>query len=210
MCASAVRVAQHRGEMWDGVGVMVCSVVSGIGGVLRHLVRGPMGLRFGGYVLEVWVVPVEVGHLEGRQVRSAVVYCRDVDLAISVLVPLGLLFHDVKLDVGGKAAKGFPEQQCLGAEACRGGFVEWLSCYAEEQVCVDSGVHYEPDPDDVREVVGYLGRDFGDGVGYGPQLPVGGGPVGGVAPVVVHVVVSPGVGQLQGGPPANGREGGFA
>ena len=54
-----------------------------------------------------------------------------------------------------------------------------------------------------------MGRDFGDGVGHGPQLPVGGGPVGGVARVVVHVVVSPGVGELQGGPPGDGREGGF-
>ena len=39
-----------------------------------------------------------------------------------------------------------------------------------------------------------MGRDFGDGIGHGPQLPVGGGPVGGGAGVVVHVVVSPGVG----------------
>ena len=31
-----------------------------------------------------------------------------------------------------------------------------------------------------------------------------------MARVVVHVVVSPGVGQLQGGPPGDGREGGFA
>ena len=78
------------------------------------------------------MVSAKVGHLEGRQVRSALVYCLDVDLTISVMVPVGLLFHDVKLDVGGKAAEGFPEQQCLGAEARRGGFVEWLSCYAEE------------------------------------------------------------------------------
>ena len=70
----------------------------------------------------------------------ALVYCLVVDLTISVLVSVGLLFHDVELDVGGKAAKGFPEQQCLGAEARRGGFVKWLPCFAEEQVCVDSGV----------------------------------------------------------------------
>ena len=75
---------------------------------------------------------------------------------------------------------------------------------------VDSGVHYEPDPDDVREVGGYVGRDFGDGVSHGRQFPVGGGPLGGAARVVVHVVVSPGVGQLQGGPPGDGCEGGFA
>ena len=68
-----------------------------------------MGLRFGGYVLEVCVVSAEVGQLEGRQVRSALVYCLDVDLTVSVLVPVGFLFHDVKLDVGGKAAEGFPE-----------------------------------------------------------------------------------------------------
>ena len=39
-----------------------------------------------------------------------------------------------------------------------------------------------------------MGSDSGDGVGHGPQLLVGGGPVGGVARVVVHVVVSPVVG----------------
>ena len=39
-----------------------------------------------------------------------------------------------------------------------------------------------------------MGHDFGDGVGHGPQFPVGGGPVGGVTREVVHVVVSPGVG----------------
>ena len=86
--------------------------------------------------------------------RCALVYCLVVDLTISVLVSVGLLFLDVELDVGGKAAKGFPEQQCLGAEARRGGFVKRLPCYAEEQVCVDSGVYYEPDPNDVREVGG--------------------------------------------------------
>ena len=91
-----------------------------------------MGLWFGGYVLEVCVVSAEVGHLEGRQVRSALVYCQDVDVTISVLVPVGFLFPDVKLDVEGKAAEGFPEQQCLVVEAPRGGFMEWLSCYAEE------------------------------------------------------------------------------
>ena len=41
--------------------------------------------------------------------RSALVYCVDVDLTISVLVPVGLVFHDAKLDVRGGAAKGFPE-----------------------------------------------------------------------------------------------------
>ena len=91
-----------------------------------------MGLQFGGYVLEVCVVPAEVGHPEGQQVRSAQVYCLDVDLTISVLLPVGFLFHDVMLDVGGKVAEGFREQQCLGAEARRAGFGEWLSCFAEE------------------------------------------------------------------------------
>ena len=43
---SAVSVAEHAGEMLDGVGVMVCSVVGGIGGVLWYPVRGPMGLPF--------------------------------------------------------------------------------------------------------------------------------------------------------------------
>ena len=93
---------------------------------------GLMGLRFGGYVLELCVVSVEVGHLEGRHVRSALVYCLPVDNVISVLVPVGLLFQDVKLDAGGKAAEGSPKQHCSGAEARRGGLVEWLSCYAEE------------------------------------------------------------------------------
>ena len=100
------------------------------------------------------MVAAEVRDLEGWEVCCALVYCLVVDLTISVLVSVGLLFHDVELDVGGKAAKGFPEQQCLGAEARRGGFVKWLPCYAEEQVCVDSGVYHEPDPDDVRGVGG--------------------------------------------------------
>ena len=47
----AVCVAEHTGEMLDGVGVMVCFVVGGIGGVLWYPVRGLMGLRFWGYVL---------------------------------------------------------------------------------------------------------------------------------------------------------------
>ena len=147
-----VCVAEHAGETLDGVGPMVCSVVGEIGGVLWYPVRGLMGLRLGRYVLEQCVVSAEVGDLEGWQVRGALVYCLVVDLTISVLVPVGVLFHDVELDVGEKAGKGFPEQQCLGAEACRGGFVEWLSCHAEEQVCVDSGVYHEPDLDDVREL----------------------------------------------------------
>ena len=145
MCP-AVRVAEHAGEMLDAVGVVVCPVVGGIGGVLWYPVRGLMGLWLGGYVLEVCVVSAEVGDLEGWQVRCALVYCLVVDLTIFVLVPVGLLFRDVELDVGGKAAKGFPEQQCLGAEGRCGGSVEWLPCYAEEQVCVDSGVYHEPDP----------------------------------------------------------------
>ena len=33
----------------------------------------------------------------------ALVYCLVVHLTISVLVSVGLLFHDVELDVGGKA-----------------------------------------------------------------------------------------------------------
>ena len=65
-----------------------------------------MGLRFGGYVLEVFVVLAEVGRLEGWPVRSALVYCLDVDLTISVLVLVGFFFYDAKLDVGGKACKG--------------------------------------------------------------------------------------------------------
>ena len=56
--------------------------------------------------------------------RCALVYCLVVDLTISVLVSVGLLFHVVELDVDGKAVKGFPEQQCLGAEARCGGFLK--------------------------------------------------------------------------------------
>ena len=150
----AVRVAEHAGGMLDVAGIVVCSVVGGIGGVLWYPVRGLMGLRFGRYVLEVCVVSAEVGDLEGWQVRCALVYCLVVDLTISVMMPVQLLFHVVELDVGGEALKGFPEQQCLGAEARRGGFVEWLPCCAEEQVCVNSGVYHEPDPDNVRELGG--------------------------------------------------------
>ena len=55
------------------------------------------------------MVSATVGDLEGWQVRCGLVYCLVVDLTISVFVPVGFLFHDVKLDVGGKAAEGFPE-----------------------------------------------------------------------------------------------------
>ena len=120
----AVCVADHAGEMFDGVGVVVCSVVGGIGGVLSYPVRGLMGLGYGGYVLGLCVVSAEVRDLEGRQVCCALVYCLVVDLTISVLVPVGPLFHDAELDV-----------------ARRGGFVEWLPCFAEEHSCVDSGVY---------------------------------------------------------------------
>ena len=105
----AVCVAEHAGEMLDGVGVMVCSVKGGIGGVLWYPVRGLMVLRFWRYVLEVCVVLAKVGDLGGWQVRFALVYCLVVDLTISVLVSVVFLFRDVELDVGGKAAKGFPE-----------------------------------------------------------------------------------------------------
>ena len=46
-------------------------------------------------------------------------------------------------------------------------------------MCVYSGVHYEPDPDNLREEGGQVDRSFGDGVGHGPQFPAEGGPVGG-------------------------------
>ena len=89
------------------------------------------------------------------------------------------------------------QDQCLGAEAHRCGLVEeWLSCYAEEEECVNSGVHHERDPDDMRKEGGQGSREFGDGILHGPPFPVGGGPIGGVARVVVHMVVSSGVGQL--------------
>ena len=83
-------------------------------------------------MLEVCEVAVQVWHLESQQVRGALVYFLDVDPTILVLVPVGLLLHDVELDVGGESAEGFPEHQRLGTEACCGGLVVWLSCYAEE------------------------------------------------------------------------------
>ena len=61
----AVCVAEHAGEMLDGVGVVVCSVVGGVEGVLWYPVRGLMGLGYRGYVLEVCVVSAEVRDLEG-------------------------------------------------------------------------------------------------------------------------------------------------
>ena len=61
----AVCVAEHAGEMLDGVGVVVCSVVGGIGGVLWYPVRGLMGLGYRGHVSEVCVVAAEVRDLEG-------------------------------------------------------------------------------------------------------------------------------------------------
>ena len=66
---SAVRVAEQAGEMLDGVGVVVCPDMEGIGGVLWYPVRGLMGLQFGRYVLEVCVASAEVGDLESWQVR---------------------------------------------------------------------------------------------------------------------------------------------
>ena len=59
-------------------------------------------------------------------------YCLDVDLTVPVLVPVGLLLHDVELDVRGEPAEGFTEHQRLAAEARCSGRVERLSCYAEE------------------------------------------------------------------------------
>ena len=78
------------------------------------------------------MVAVQVWHLESWQVHGAMVYCLDVDLIVLVLVPVGLLLHDVELDVGGRHAQGFPERQRFAAEACGGCLVEWLSCYAGE------------------------------------------------------------------------------
>ena len=60
-------------------------------------------------MFEVCVVSAEVGDLERWQVRGALLYCLVVHLTISVSAPVGFLFHDMKFDVGGKAAEGFPE-----------------------------------------------------------------------------------------------------
>ena len=61
----AVCVAEHAGEMLHGVGVVVCSVVGGIGGVLWYPVRGLMGLGYRRHVLQVCVVAAKVRDLEG-------------------------------------------------------------------------------------------------------------------------------------------------
>ena len=54
----AVCVAEHVGDMLDGVGVVVCSVVGGIGGVLWYPVRGLMGLGYRGMCWKcVWFQP---------------------------------------------------------------------------------------------------------------------------------------------------------
>ena len=100
----AVCVAEHAGEMLDGVGVVVRSVVGGIGGVLWYPVRGLMGLGYRGHVLE-GVCGCGRGQGSGGLVgvlcAGVLPGCRPYH---SVLVPVGLLFHDVELDVGGKAA----------------------------------------------------------------------------------------------------------
>ena len=62
---SAVPVAEFSVEMLDGVGVVVGSVVRDMGGIFWHPIRGLMGFRLGGYMLEVCVVAVQVWHLEG-------------------------------------------------------------------------------------------------------------------------------------------------
>ena len=61
----AVCVAKHAGKMLDGFGVVVRSVLGGIGGVLWYPVWGLMGLGYRGHVLEVCVVAAEVRDLEG-------------------------------------------------------------------------------------------------------------------------------------------------
>ena len=64
-CAPGCLRPEHAGEMLDGVWVVVCSVVGGIGGVLWYPVRDLMGLWYRGHVLEVCVVAAEVRDLEG-------------------------------------------------------------------------------------------------------------------------------------------------
>ena len=58
---------------------------------------------------------------------GVLVRCLDVNVSIHVLVSVGLLLHDVELDVGGEAAERFSAHQRLGAEAPCGSLVEWLS-----------------------------------------------------------------------------------
>ena len=65
----------------------------------------------------------------------ALVYCLVVDLTISVLVSVGLLFQDVELDVGGKAATGFSR---AGVPGCRGSS-RWL-CEVVALLCRGAGV----------------------------------------------------------------------
>ena len=59
---------------------------------------------------------------------------------------------------------------------------------------MDSGILHEPESHDLREEGGQGSRELGSGIRHGPGFPVRGGPVGGAARVVVHVVVSSGVG----------------
>ena len=65
MCARLSASPRTRARWLDGVGVVVRSVVGGIGGVLWYPVRGLMGLGYRGHVLEVCVVAAEVRDLEG-------------------------------------------------------------------------------------------------------------------------------------------------
>ena len=47
--------------------------------------------------------------------RGALVHCLDVDFTVPLLVPVGLLLHDVELEVVGEAAEGFPERLVAAA-----------------------------------------------------------------------------------------------
>ena len=64
MCARLSASPSTRRDV-GRVGVVVRSVVGGIGGVLWYPVRGLMGLGYRGHVLEVCVVAAEVRDLEG-------------------------------------------------------------------------------------------------------------------------------------------------
>ena len=79
--------------------------------------------------------------------RAELVHRLDADSIVLVLVPVGLLFHDVEVYITGQAAEGFQQHHCLCAEVGSGGIVERLLCFAEELVFVGSGVQHEAHSD---------------------------------------------------------------
>ena len=86
-------------------------------------------------MLGVCMASFQVWHLEGRQVRVALVHYRDVLLTVPVLVPVGLLLHHVELDVGAEGCGGLSRSSAL---VCRG-LLRW-PCGAAVVLCGGVGV----------------------------------------------------------------------